>query len=75
MREIDARTQIFRPRALRLASVRRATVEDLLPRVYWHADRSLYPFAARSLLAGLQKLDQEGRATESGGAWSQRKDS
>ncbi len=45
-----------------------ATVEDLLPKVYWDADRSLFPFAARSLLAGLQKLVEEGRATESVGA-------
>jgi glyoxylase-like metal-dependent hydrolase (beta-lactamase superfamily II) len=46
------------------------TVEELLPKVYWDADRKLYPFAARSLLAGLQKLQEEGRATENGGRWS-----
>ena len=45
------------------------TVEELLPKVYWDADPKLYRFAARSLLAGLQKLAEEGRAEESGGRW------
>jgi glyoxylase-like metal-dependent hydrolase (beta-lactamase superfamily II) len=45
------------------------TVELLLPKVYWDADPRLYPFAARSLLAGLQKLQEEGRAVEAGGHW------
>ncbi len=42
---------------------------DLLPKVYWDADPKLYPFAARSLLAGLQKLAQEGKAQAEGGLW------
>ncbi len=46
------------------------TVEELLPKVYWDADPKLYPFAARSLLAGLQKLQEEGRATGIAGRWS-----
>ena len=45
------------------------TVDELLPKVYWDADPKLYPFAARSLLAGLHKLREDGRATESGGRW------
>jgi glyoxylase-like metal-dependent hydrolase (beta-lactamase superfamily II) len=45
------------------------TVEDLLPKVYWDADPKLYRFAARSLLAGLEKLAEEGRAEASGGRW------
>ncbi|MGE3174719.1 MAG: MBL fold metallo-hydrolase [Planctomycetota bacterium] len=38
------------------------TVEELLPKVYWDADPKLYRFAARSLLAGLEKLREEGFA-------------
>jgi glyoxylase-like metal-dependent hydrolase (beta-lactamase superfamily II) len=48
------------------------TADELLPKVYWDADPKLYRFAARSLLAGLQKLQEEGRAAESGGRWSPR---
>jgi ribonuclease/clavin/mitogillin len=39
-----------------------ATAEHLLPQVYWDVPRTLYPIAARSLLAGLLKLEEEGRA-------------
>ena len=45
------------------------TVEQLLPKVYWDADPRLYRFAARSLLAGLLKLEEEGRAKQDDGAW------
>ncbi len=45
------------------------TVEQLLPKVYWDADPKLYRFAARSLLAGLHKLEEEGRATHDGDLW------
>ena len=44
-------------------------VDALLPKVYWDADERLYPFAARSLLAGLEKLAEEGRAENQGGVW------
>lgn len=44
-------------------------VDALLPRVYWDADQRLYPFASRSLQAGLEKLGEEGRATEHHGVW------
>ena len=46
------------------------TVEAMLPKVYWDADPKLFPFATRSLLAGLQKLQEEGRAVEAHGIWS-----
>lgn len=46
------------------------TVEELLPKVYWDADPKLFPFAARSLLAGLHKLQEEGRAVGIDGRWS-----
>ena len=36
----------------------------------WDANPELYRFAARSLLAGLQKLQEEGRAVEVAGRWS-----
>jgi ribonuclease/clavin/mitogillin len=45
------------------------TLEELLPKVYWDADPKLYGFAARSLLAGLHKLQEEGRAREDNGRW------
>ncbi len=45
------------------------TADELLPKVYWDADPKLYRFAARSLLAGLQKLAEEGRARLDGGRW------
>jgi len=45
------------------------SLDDLLPKVYWDADPKLFPFAARSLLAGLQKLAEEGRAVEVAGRW------
>lgn len=46
-----------------------ATTEQLLPRVYWDADPSLHRFAIRSLLAGLEKLAEEGRARLEDGSW------
>ncbi len=46
-----------------------STIEELLPLVYWDADERLYPFAARSLLAGLQKLVEEGRVVQGGADW------
>ncbi len=61
-----------RQREVRLLEVLQqgpATVDELLPNVYWDADRSLYRFAARSLLAGLHKLQEEGRAREHDGRW------
>ncbi|MFT4513450.1 MAG: ribonuclease/clavin/mitogillin [Planctomycetota bacterium] len=45
------------------------TIDELLPKVYWDADPRLFPFAVRSLLAGLQKLEEEGRAQNDGGNW------
>ena len=44
-------------------------VDALLPKVYWDADERLYPFAARSLQAGLDKLAEEGKASEQRGVW------
>ena len=46
------------------------TVDELLPKVYWDADPRLFPFAARSLLAGLQKLQEEGLANQIAGRWA-----
>lgn len=46
------------------------TLDELLPKVYWDADPKLFPFAARSLLAGLQKLQEEGLANEIAGRWA-----
>ncbi|MFT7484608.1 MAG: ribonuclease/clavin/mitogillin [Candidatus Paceibacteria bacterium] len=48
------------------------TLEELLPIVYDDAPAEVMPFAARSLLAGLQKLGEEQRATETDARWSLR---
>ncbi|MCB9875983.1 MAG: MBL fold metallo-hydrolase [Planctomycetes bacterium] len=46
------------------------TLDELLPKVYWDADPRLFPFAARSLQAGLDKLAEEGRAAmDADGRW------
>jgi hypothetical protein len=54
---------------LKVLSESPGTVEQLLPKVYWDADVRLYPFARRSLLAGLEKLAAEGVARERDGHW------
>lgn len=46
-----------------------APVEELVPRAYTDVKPELYPFAARSLLAHLQKLEQDGRVTARGEVW------
>ena len=55
----------------RLAALERAsgpsTPAELVPAAYPDVKPDLYPFAERSLLAHLQKLAREGRATETGG--------
>jgi len=57
-----------------LAALQRGpgTVGELLPQVYADIDSKVFPIAARSLLAGLEKLRDEGRALESRGRWSTR---
>lgn len=45
------------------------TVRQLLPEVYEDVEEALYPIAARSLLAGLQKLEEEGRTVSTDAAW------
>lgn len=47
-----------------------ATVEQLLPKVYADVDEQMYPVAARSLLAGLQWLEETGEASERDGTWT-----
>lgn len=54
---------------LQALAERPSDVDALLPKVYWDADERLYPFAARSLQAGLEKLAEEGKATEQQGVW------
>jgi len=55
--------------ALERAS-RPSTPAELVPAAYADVKPDLYPFAERSLLAHLQKLVREGRATEGGGRFS-----
>ena len=45
------------------------TAMDLVPHVYRDVDRKLYGWAERSLLAHLIKLEDDGRAMQSGGVW------
>ncbi|MCB9891354.1 MAG: MBL fold metallo-hydrolase [Planctomycetes bacterium] len=54
-----------------LAGLKRASkLEDLVPIVYHDVDPSMHTFAARSLLAGLEKLAEDGRAVQHGEDWS-----
>jgi glyoxylase-like metal-dependent hydrolase (beta-lactamase superfamily II)/8-oxo-dGTP pyrophosphatase MutT (NUDIX family) len=52
-----------------LAAYGPATLEALLPHVYDDVPPRMHPVASRSLLAHLEKLRDERRATEAGGAW------
>jgi endoribonuclease LACTB2 len=45
------------------------TLDALLPVVYDDAPKEAMPFAARSLLAGLQKLEEEARAVQVDAGW------
>ena len=47
-----------------------ATVEQLVPQVYDDVDPRMHGLAARSLLAGLQMLADEGGAEQRDGVWS-----
>jgi glyoxylase-like metal-dependent hydrolase (beta-lactamase superfamily II)/8-oxo-dGTP pyrophosphatase MutT (NUDIX family) len=46
-----------------------ASVEELLPVVYADTDARLHALAARSLLAGLQMLEEDGRARQRARRW------
>lgn len=45
------------------------SVDSLVPIVYADTDSRMYPYAARSLLAGLEKLEAEGVAQQRDGGW------
>lgn len=45
------------------------TVEELLPRAYDDVAADSYPVAARSLLAGLIKLEEDGKCEHEGARW------
>ena len=45
------------------------TLDALLPRVYDDVDPALHEYARYSLLAHLEKLEREARATRDGGTW------
>ena len=47
-----------------------ATIPALLERVYDDTPRELWPYAERSLLAHLLKLEREGRARAGDERWS-----
>ena len=48
------------------------TARELVPYVYTDVDKKLYGWAARSLLAHLEKLLEDGRASLRDGRWSER---
>jgi len=45
------------------------SIEELLPQAYDDVAEDVYPVAARSLLAGLIKLEEDGRCEQSGAGW------
>ncbi len=51
------------------AAADEATEADLLPRVYDDVDAAMFPVAARSLRAGLEKLAEEGRVAAGRVGW------
>ena len=53
----------------RALSERPATVGELVRSVYTDVDARMHPVAERSLLAGLEKLEEEGRARPAGDRW------
>jgi len=55
-----------------LAQAGSGTLETLVPLAYDDVRPGLYPVAMRSLLAHLEKLETDGRATRSGERWSAR---
>ncbi len=72
----DAVRALMAHRLAREAKVRSAleaagegTLMDLVPRVYDDVRPALYPVASRSLLAHLEKLVQDGIATQQGDRW------
>ncbi len=46
-----------------------STIAKLLPTVYWDVRAEMYPFAERSMVAGLQMLAEAGEAREIDGTW------
>lgn len=48
----------------------RGTIKELLEVVYDDVDEAQHPLAARSLLAGLEKLREDGEAVEENGRWT-----
>ena len=55
-----------------LQAIGSGSIEELLPRVYDDVPAALHPVAARSLLAHLLKLEQDGAASLRGEVWSSR---
>lgn len=56
-------------RLVTLLGDRAVRVAALVPQVYADVDSSLHGLASRSLLAGLEKLEEEGRAVREGEGW------
>ena len=67
--------RFIKHREMRQSALERAlqqapsTLGDLLPIVYWDVEEAMYPYAARSLTAGLHKLEEDGRAVQESDVW------
>jgi glyoxylase-like metal-dependent hydrolase (beta-lactamase superfamily II)/8-oxo-dGTP pyrophosphatase MutT (NUDIX family) len=73
MRRIDGLIAHRREREVKVLVALERTprpLEELVPRVYADTPRELWPYAERSLLAHLIKLETEGRARREGERWA-----
>lgn len=68
-REYVAHRLMREAKVLRAVEAGAGPLEDLVPRAYDDTPPFLYPLAARSLLAHLHKLEEEGRVAREGEAW------
>jgi glyoxylase-like metal-dependent hydrolase (beta-lactamase superfamily II) len=69
LREYIAHRTMREDRVVAALSVEGATLDELVPTVYADTPRMLWPLAARSLRAHLDKLEREGRARHTQGRW------
>ncbi|MFO1197061.1 MAG: MBL fold metallo-hydrolase [Burkholderiaceae bacterium] len=53
-----------------MRALKSATIQELLPKVYDDVDAALYPVAARSLLAHLEKLADDGKVSHAAERWT-----
>ena len=69
VRELIAHRRAREQRVLMALAPEPQTMAELLERAYEDTPRDLWPYAERSLLAHLLKLEREGRTTRDGESW------